>query len=370
MKAKSLLLLFLLLGMLPKQAQAQSEDVDLITLNPCLPADDKLPEEAARLLRTKLTEIITRNGIADDEYITRFILTARINITSKDIVPGPPQRVSQKMDITLMIGDIEADKLYATLTIPAMGIGTNETKSYLSAINRIKAADSRVGAFVEEGKQKIMAYYEAHGQEIVAEAARLADAQRYEDALVLLASVPNVCKNVYQKCSELASDIYYKWINAEAASHLHQAQTIWAGSPNRQGADGALEHIAQINFAAECLPQAQELAEQIKQQLMKEDQREWEFKLQQYEDAIEREKRQWEQQVQAQQHAHEEAMEREKRQWEQQVQAQQYAHEEAMAREAREAANQRLIIKACRDIAVERAKNQPKTINLNRIYIW
>jgi uncharacterized protein involved in exopolysaccharide biosynthesis len=79
-----------------------------------------------------------------------------------------------------------------------------------------------------------------------------------------------------------------------------------------------------------------------------EDKREWEFKMQQYKDNIEREKRQWAQYVQEYQDR----------------------HERMMAQDAQRAANQRLIIKACRDIAVERAKHQPRVINYNRILVW
>ena len=46
------------------------------------------------------------------------------------------------------------------------------------------------------------------------------------------------------------------------------------------------------------MPDAQKLTEQIKEKMLIEDKREWEFKMQQYKDNIEREKRQWAQYVQ------------------------------------------------------------------------
>ena len=109
-----------------------------------------------------------------------------------------------------------------------------------------------------------------------------------------------------------------------------------------------MEYLSKINFAASCMPEVQKLTEQIKEKMLIEDKREWEFKMQQYKDNIEREKRQWAQYVQEYQDR----------------------HERMMAQDAQRAANQRLIIKACRDIAVERAKHQPRVINFNRIMVW
>ncbi|MGN0047809.1 MAG: hypothetical protein ACI37U_02780 [Bacteroides sp.] len=330
------------------QAQSFQEDIDRLTINPCVLPHEALSDEAAKLLQTKLLQIITANGVADNECITRFILTARINVLTKDVVPGPPQRVSMKMEITLMLGDVEADKLYSSMTIPAIGIGISETKAYMAALKNIKPGHAEVTAFMEEGKRKIMEYYETHSEAILAEAQKLAGLQNYAEALDLLSSVPNVCGKCYQACSQLAPSIYYKWINADGAACLQQARTIWAKSPNREGAEKAMEYLSRINFAADCVPDAQQLTEQIKEKMLADDKREWEFKMQQYKDNIEREKRQWAQHVQEYQDR----------------------HERIMAQDAQRAANQRLIIKACRDIAVERARYQPRVINFNRINVW
>ena len=345
---RTLLCLLFSLFIMVANAQSLQEDIDRLTINPYIPPYEDLSDEAAKLLHTKLTQIVTANGVVDNEYITRFILTARINVITKDIVAGPPQRISQKLEITLMMGDIEADKLYSTMTITAMGVGTNETKAYIAAIKNIKPKNAEITAFMEESKQKIVDYYETHSEEIIAEAKKLEGMQNYVEALTLLSSVPNVCSRCYKECSELAPSIYYKWINADGAFCLQQARSIWAESPNRQGAEKAMDYLSKINFAATCMPEAQKLTEQIKAKMLVEDKREWEFKMQQYKDNIEREKRQWEQHMQEYKDK----------------------HERMMAQDAQRAANQRLIIKACRDIAVERAKHQPQVINYSRIYVW
>ena len=167
---RTVLLLFVSVFFAVANAQQFKDDVDRLTINPYVPPYEDLSDEAAKLLHTKLTQIVTANGVADNEYITRFILTARINVITKDIVAGPPQRISQKLEITLMMGDVEADKLYSTMTITAMGVGTSETKAYIAAIKNIKPRNAEITAFMEESKQKIVDYYETNSEEIIAEA--------------------------------------------------------------------------------------------------------------------------------------------------------------------------------------------------------
>ena len=197
-RMRTVLLLFVSVFFAVANAQQFKDDVDRLTINPYVPPYEDLSDEAAKLLHTKLTQIVTANGVADNEYITRFILTARINVLTKDIVAGLPQRISQKLEITLMMGDVEADKLYSTMTITAMGVGTSETKAYIAAIKNIKPRNAEITAFMEESKQKIVDYYETNSEEIIAAAKKLAGMQNYEEALTLLSSVPNVCSKCYK----------------------------------------------------------------------------------------------------------------------------------------------------------------------------
>ncbi len=345
---KQFLLSILLLCTSFVWAQAQSTDADRITIHAYVPPYEYITQEASQLLETKLQEIIANNGVADNDGVNRFILTFKINVLSKDIVATTPQRVSQKLGITLMIGDVIEDKVYATKTINAIGIGTSLEKSYIAAVKNIKPQNKDITEFMQLGKSKIIAYYEAHAEEILAEANALAGQENYDDALSLLSSVPDVCRNTYSACSELAATLYEKKINADGNYYYQQAKTAWANSPNREGAEQATAYLSKINFAAQCQPQAERLAEEITAKMNVVDKREWAFSMQQYKDNIEREKREWSLRVKQEENN----------------------HERNMALDAQRYATQRTIIKACRDIAVERAKHQPRVINFNRIILW
>jgi len=335
---KKICLILVLLCTISVQAQDRLDDVGRITIHAYVPENENLPYEAHKLLTTKLSQIITANGIADNENFVRFVLTAKINVISKDIIAGPPQRISQKLDVTLMLGDIEEDKIYSQLTISCIGIGQSYEKAFISAFKNINPQNTAITAFIRE---KVLGYYQTHCEDLITEAKKQASLQNYEDALMLLASIPDVCTDCFEEAARIAAPIYNDMVEARGAEFLNQARAVWAKNPTREGAREATRLLSQINFAASCQPQATSLMREITAKMNEIDRREWEHQMQVYQDGIEREKRQWAQHV---------------KEYEDRVQT------------------QRMYLKAARDVAITYAKNQPKVItrivNYNRIILW
>lgn len=356
MKRTVIFCLFVLL--LATFAQAETSDVGRVTMKAYMPDRENIPPESKKLIQTKLSQLITNNGISDNDAFNRFVLTAKVNVVSKDIVVGPPQRISQKLDVTLMIGDVIEDKVYESLTIPVIGIGQSEEKAFMAAFKNIKSANSELRAFMERGKEKIVAYYQDHCEEIMKEAKLQASQQKYTQAIYTLSLVPNVCSECYEACLNLSSDIYTQMIDAEGASLLNQAQSVWAEHLDKKGAEEAVSFLSRINFAASCQPQAEALMKEITTQMKKIDQREWAFKIQQYQDRVEKEKREWEQHVKE----YQDQMTREERNFQQRVKERD-----------QNVATERMRINAYRDVAVEYARNQPKEVYYtyyNNVILW
>jgi len=338
---KTIFTIFSLLCVLTVNAQKQLDDIGRITIHAYVPENENLPPESQKLLETKLLQIITANGISDNENFVRFVLTAKVNVISKDIVAGPPQRVSQKLDITITLGDIEADKVYAQTTVSAIGIGQSLEKAYISAFKTINPRNTDITTFIQEGKQKILNYYQTNCEDVISEARKQASLQNYEDALMLLTSIPDVCSACFEEASRMVAPIYKDMIEARGAECLNEARAIWAKNPTKEGAQETTHLLSQINFAASCQPKAADLLKEISAKMNEIDRREWEHQMQVYQDGVEREKRQWAQHV---------------REYEDRVQT------------------QRMYLKACRDVAITYAKNQPKVItrvvNYNRVILW
>lgn len=264
------LLLFFVLQLINLKAQdaVKLDDFGRIALNPYVSEQAKLPAEAKAQLETKLKQIVTNYGMAGSVANPRFIITANISITTKDILPGPPQQISQNMDITLFIGDAIENKIFANTVISASGVGTNENKAFIDAIKQINTKNKKIESFLEEGKTKIISYYSTQCDFIVKKAESLKQQEKYSEAIYTLAQVPDVCKDCYLKCLKEMPVIYDLKINADGKTRLSEANAIWAASPNNEGADKAISLIMQIKPQAKCFAEANTLLKTINEKVV------------------------------------------------------------------------------------------------------
>ena len=247
--------------------------------------DEKLPEEAARNLETKLQSALTTNGYADNGYVERFVLTAKVDIIQKNVTQTYPARISEKMNITLMVGDIVENKLYASATLQVAGIGTNENKAFINAFSNIGDDNPKIQKFLSDAKKKIKEYYTSQCPTIIRKVQRLVATQAYDEAIFLLASVPDVCKDCFTQCQQQAGVVYKQKIDAESTILLEKAKTVWATSnQNVQSANEVADIIIQINPRCSNYAEVLALRSSIELKLQADAKRDWHFKMKQYED--------------------------------------------------------------------------------------
>lgn len=247
--------------------------------------DEKIPEEAARNLENKLQRIIVNNGFGDLGYTARFVLTAKIDVTQKDVIPSTPARISEKMDITLMVGDVVENKPYASCAITVSGIGINENKAYISAFNTLKEKDQRIVQMLDDARAKIIDYYTNHCDEIVTRANTLANMKKYDESIFSLVSVPNVCAECFEQCQQQAADIYQRRINEQGEELLEKAKNAWVAQSNENGAEKVAQIISGISPKAANYQQVVSLRNSISAKLQADAKRQWDFQMKQYEDS-------------------------------------------------------------------------------------
>ena len=257
-------------------------DESRVSMCAIVPEGD-IPAQAARNLETKLTRAIVTNGFADNGYADRFVLTAQVDITSKDVVPSTPPRVSQKMDVTFMVGDVVENKVYSTCTVSLAGIGTNETKAFISAFSKVNPKQQELQGMLQEAKEKILAFYTSHCDEIVTNARSLADMQKYDEAIFRLMAVPNVCSDCYKQCQEAAVSIYKQKVNTEGVALLNQAKAVWMKQPDASGAQEVASIISRIDPKSQNYSEVVAFRSEVSSKLEADTKREWDFKMQQYE---------------------------------------------------------------------------------------
>ena len=346
MKKTILLMIVVYALTISTNAQVKLDDFGRIILNTYLPDNIAVPDEAKKMLKTKLTQITSNNGMGGSQVNPRFIITAAVNIGTKDIIPGPPQMIAQNLEITLFIGDALTNTIFSNTTLNLKGVGMNENKAFIGAFRTINAKNKVILNFLEEGKNKIISYYTTQCDFIIKDAITLVKQEKYDEAINNLALVPEVCQECYFKCLDTLASIYQKKIDADCKIKLNKAKTTWAAEQNSKGAEKTGDILSTINPMATCQPEVTSFLHAIDTKLKADEKARWQFKMKQYEDKIAAQK----EQVRI-------AEEKSKR--------------DDIYRENQSSRNlelDKLRVNAYREVAVEYAKNQPKTVTYNNIY--
>lgn len=267
-----------------KGVLAQSE-LDESRISCAVVVEEGIPEEACRYLQNKMMQALSINGFIDYGYTNRFVLAAKVDIVSSDVVTSMPSRISQKIEITFIIGDVIENKVYSTCSVSLIGIGVNDVKSFMSAFSNIDSDQEDLQSMLKEAKEKILGFYSTYCDEIMIKAQTLASVQKYDEAIFRLMSVPNVCSDCYKKCQEKAVSIYEQKINAESVLLLNQAKAIWMKQPDAMGAQEVAQVISHINPKAQNYDEIVAFRTDVSSKLDSDAKREWDFRMKQYDDS-------------------------------------------------------------------------------------
>lgn len=240
---------------------------------------ENMPNAASSLIINKLNQIVVNNGISGNSLGGKFIITANINILTKDITPTAPPMHAYTLEVTFYIGDGVEGNLFSQTSLSVKGVGETEAKAYISALKTINSKDVRFKELTEIGKKKIIQYYEAQCDFFITEAKNLENQNKFDLALTRLSSVPEVCANCYEKVSILIPSLYQKKIDFECNILLSEAQNAWAASPNIEGAKNTANYLSRIAPNSTCFQQAQILTNSIAKRILEVDKREWDFVL-------------------------------------------------------------------------------------------
>lgn len=360
---KRSVLIGLMLSALLCIVQGQTSQIYISVVQP---DRDDIPSEAGKQLERKMIQLLTANGISSQDTNNRFVMTAKTDVTSKDIVASTPQRISEKIDLTFIIGDLVENKVFETVTIPLIGIGINENKAYIAAINQIKPQKAELKEFLDHAKQKIVDYYAVRCSQIIKDAQKLASGNNYDEAIYQLMQVPDIC-DCSKDCQDLMIDYTIKRNNAIAAQMFNEAKARWAASPTSEGASEVADIIAEIPTNSSSQKDIDALVKSINKKLRDDEKRQWDFKMKQYNDAQEKEQREYQLRVDQQiadNKIREKRLEAENQQKQNEIESRERQQEE-------EQATRRRWIDAAKSVGLGFVNNLPKTIeSIKNVISW
>ncbi len=283
MKVKPILAL-VLLSCASVHMQAQDCDLHLMALQ--APGSDVISEELSDHLLTQVATAIVSDGVYASADYTSFFISAKAKTLYKESLPGPPLSIVLKTQLTLNIGDIVGQKVYSTLSLELKGVGSNETRAYLNALQGL-SSNEKVKNFVKVGKERIIDYYNSNYTRILERAKQNAQMRNYAEAIFLLSGVPECCEGYAQASSHLLK-IYREYLNYNGQKLLQQARLAWANNPDEEGAKEVALFLTQIDPSSASYDDAMNLYKEVKEKRKSD----WNFEMRKkYQDEVDAQKR-------------------------------------------------------------------------------
>jgi hypothetical protein len=265
----------------------KSDDAGRVVLNTYIPNQiEGLTESAKTNLSNKLSQIATKAGMGGSASNPRFIITANVVVLTKDITPTAPPMHAYTLEITFYIGDgIEGTK-FASTSLNLKGVGETETKAYNSALKNLNVNDKRYQTFIEEGKNKIIEYYNSKCDFIIKQAEMQTTKNDFDSAIATLTAIPEVCKDCYDKAMNAVGPIYKQQIDRQCKLDFAEAKNAWNVSLDATAAEQASVYLAKIDPNSSCYNDAQTFSNTIAKRINELDKREWNFKMKVQQDDV------------------------------------------------------------------------------------
>ncbi len=225
-----------------------------------------VPQAANSMLYNAISRVVTANGLSTEAPTSPFVVTVHCDVLDKSNLPGPPVQTVYNLGVTFYLADTYTQKKFATTYITVDGVGNGETKSYIDAFKHINSRNADIKKWLNEGKAKMMNYYNSQYPNILKEAERLAAMQNYEEAMAMVLSIP-ICSKGGDKATKYGVELYTRNLNRYNLYVLNTARAIWAAGGDADAAREACSLLAQIDPEASCYGEASALMTEIKGQV-------------------------------------------------------------------------------------------------------
>ncbi len=327
-------LIFSILVCISSSAQndlGKSDDLQRIAIKPYY-LDSKFKSKDGNVLLSKMNKLLTKEGLSSN--YSRYIMWPSVDVLSQEATETAPVMYVTELDVTFYIADNINQTIYNQVSFTTKGVDKKADKSYYKALKKVKSTNSESIAFVNEAKSRIIEYYNSKCDFILNESKALAQRKEFDKAIYNVTSIPDVCKDCFMKGQDLAVEIYIKKLENECMELIAKAKSEKAkdnydlaaellgnilpdvscydeaqlllkeiqdhrcavalgkarGAWSSGNANEAGKWLGQIPSDSKCTKDAEMLVAEIKLKLKADEDRDWDFKLQVYEDKIEIEK--------------------------------------------------------------------------------
>ncbi len=197
-------------AMFSASGQAQfgtMDDRERIAINPRIDEGSGLSGQAGNLMLSRMSNIINLNGMAAEEEKAFFAMVPKVSVISEDITTTAPPMHAVTLHISFTLTDNYAGNVYGETSVEVRGVDRSKERAYTQAIRSINPRAGQFRAFIQNGKDAILAFYNTNCDMVLSTAESLIKQDRKWEATQLLHAVPPVSRECHDLSMRLAGEI-------------------------------------------------------------------------------------------------------------------------------------------------------------------
>lgn len=231
---------------------SKSDDAARIVLSTYIPEQvEGLTDVARANLENKINQIAVKQGVGGNAVDKRFIISAAVNVLTKDITATAPPMHAYTIDVNFFVGDGITGTKFSGTNVTLKGVAETESKAYIAALRNLKTDDVKYAQMIEQGKNKIIEYYNSKCDFILKSAQTKAKMREFDAALAELIAIPEVCKECYTKSMDEAAIIYRDKLELECQQNITNANVLIAKNDWQGAADYLVNYTPDMKCYAE-----------------------------------------------------------------------------------------------------------------------
>lgn len=249
-----------------------------------MPEDvEKMTPSEKTMLENRSLSIATNNGIASTSEESVFILVPKIDVYDEQVSEGMKNITIVRMEYNLSIRQSRNNTVFASYTIKLRGSSFDKNEAVRNAILQIDPADPKAKTFIDEGKNKILQFFNSKCKDILAETDKYAAVGDYEHALAILLSVPTEATTCNDAIKTKAVSIFKMYQKKKCGSQIQLAKAQAAGKQFVP----ALTTLGFVDASSSCSAEANAMISGIQSKMSIEEKRQWEMEKERMKNSLE-----------------------------------------------------------------------------------
>lgn len=230
--------------------------------------------------------IVEASGITAAGTYSNFVIYPKFDVYKSEIVEGGMQNITvTDTQLSLFIKQVDNNLVFSSITKNLKGNGNTKFNSLTNAISTLDVDDPMLKKFVETGKNKIVAYYNANCNSILANAENMAKKKDFQQAIILTSRIPQGT-SCYTTAQRKAVAYYSSYQNIQCLEEIKRTNLSLAENDYSD----AITHLMQIEPGSACAKEAAALMKKIEFKVNAEEKRNYDLRLKKYNDEISLEK--------------------------------------------------------------------------------